>query len=68
MLYSCLNLNKINKDAVVVFLPADSFVQEEKKYQNALQQAGIEARSAISISFEGFEVPNLDDLNINWLC
>ncbi len=39
ILYSCFELEKIDKDAVVVFLPADSFVVQEDKYREYLSKA-----------------------------
>jgi mannose-1-phosphate guanylyltransferase len=39
VLYSLLLLEKTDKDAVVVFLPADSFVVESEKYQLYLSKA-----------------------------
>jgi len=39
ILYSLFELEKKDKDAVVVFLPADSFVVEDDKYQTYLQKA-----------------------------
>ncbi len=39
ILYSCLEISKLEKDAVIVFLPADSFVVEEDKYRTYLKTA-----------------------------
>ena len=39
ILYSCFELEKIDKDAIVVFLPADSFVVQEDKYREYLSKA-----------------------------
>ena len=39
ILYSCFELEKIDKDAVAVFLPADSFVVQEDKYREYLSKA-----------------------------
>jgi mannose-1-phosphate guanylyltransferase/mannose-6-phosphate isomerase len=39
ILYSCLKIYEKNPDAVVVFLPADSFVVDNQKYINYLSQA-----------------------------
>ncbi len=39
ILYSCFELTKKNKDAVVVVLPADSFVLQEDKYRDYLDKA-----------------------------
>ncbi len=39
VLYSCFHLKSLSKDAVVVFLPADSFVTENEKYCHYLEKA-----------------------------
>jgi len=38
ILYSCLKLKELVNDAVVVFLPSDSFVEEKEKYSAYLDQ------------------------------
>jgi len=39
ILYSCFRLKKLDKDPIVAFLPADSFVQQDDKYRNYLDCA-----------------------------
>ncbi|MFA5074611.1 MAG: mannose-1-phosphate guanylyltransferase [Candidatus Babeliales bacterium] len=39
ILYSCLQLQKINKDAIVVFLASDTFVPDDKTYRFYLKKA-----------------------------
>ncbi|MCF7799653.1 hypothetical protein K9L05_00605 [Candidatus Babeliales bacterium] len=39
ILYSCFELQKINKDAIVVFLASDTFVSDDDVYRNYLSKA-----------------------------
>ena len=39
ILYSCFKLKEISEDPIVVFLPSDSFVQQDDRYRSYLESA-----------------------------